>query len=214
MPKRKRTNATGQINLHGTTAHSDDEEDGLEDNGGGGSDVVSNFQNHIYFYGKVCVESAAELRKTLHQVNRKLTMNPYGLSPEQLTIFLHVNSPGGAAHCGLGLMDILQNNPVPITAIVEGLVGSAATFLVISCAYRQMTAHSLMLVHQCSGGIIGTYEDIKTNYINMKQVMKIFFASYTKYTKLTAEEIKYKLSNDREWTATKALKYGFIDEII
>ena len=44
-------------------------------------------------------------------------------------IYVHICSYGGDVFAGLALMDLIKNNEIPITTIVEGPVASAATLM-------------------------------------------------------------------------------------
>lgn len=60
---------------------------------------------------------------------------------------VHINSPGGVVTDGLAIYNILRKHPGHVTAIIDGLCASAATFVALAADEIVMAEHSMMMVH-------------------------------------------------------------------
>ena len=57
------------------------------------------------------------------------------------------------------VVDVIERSPTPIYTYIDGYAASAATLISIAGHKRFMGKHSLMLLHELSGGNEGTYKD-------------------------------------------------------
>ena len=140
-------------------------------------------------------------------------------------IFVHLNSPGGRADCGLAIYDFIKTSSIPINCIVEGSCDSAATLLFLASHHREMTPNSTFMMHQCSWGCYGQNRLMQDMALNAEKLMmklrKIYFeeTSFGKVTskgqKLSDEErmlmIQQQLEHDIEWSYSECKKYDIID---
>lgn len=62
-------------------------------------------------------------------------------------IDLHVNSPGGDVFDGIAVYNAIANHPADVTAYVDGLAASAASFVVMAANRVVMQPHSRMMIH-------------------------------------------------------------------
>jgi ATP-dependent protease ClpP protease subunit len=51
------------------------------------------------------------------------------IGPDVTDIHLHINSPGGEVFEGITILNALRNHPARVTAVVDGLAASAASFI-------------------------------------------------------------------------------------
>ena len=144
-------------------------------------DMVSYEDNHIYFYDDVNSKSILSLIKYIKIINfnlHKMQMDTefkYNLNNViKFEIYLHINSYGGYITDVLAGIDAIQNSKYPITTIIEGAAASCGSLLSIVGNKRLMTKNSSMLIHQLSGGCIGTYEQMKDNLLNSKYFGRYF----------------------------------------
>ena len=79
---------------------------------------------------------------------------------------------------------------------------------------RFMTEHAFMLIHQLSGGVWGTYEDIVDNKKNCARLMKMIKNIYLEHTKIPKSKLNSILKHDIWFDAKQCLEYGLVDEII
>lgn len=77
-------------------------------------------------------------------------------------IILRVHSPGGGVFDGLAIMNALRSHPATVTAVVEGLAASAASFITVGAADTViMRPSSRMMIHDALGLCIGNAADME-----------------------------------------------------
>ncbi len=77
-------------------------------------------------------------------------------------IELHVNSPGGSVFDGVAIYNSLVQHPAQVTAYVDGLAASAASFIVQAADEIVMNPGSMMMVHDAIGMTWGNAFDHRT----------------------------------------------------
>lgn len=75
-------------------------------------------------------------------------------------ITLHINSPGGEVFDGLAILNSLRAHPAKVTAIVEGIAASAASFIAVGVDETVMARNSQLMIHDAFGVSIGTAADM------------------------------------------------------
>jgi ATP-dependent protease ClpP protease subunit len=84
-----------------------------------------------------------------------------GLGDDVTDLHLHINSPGGEVFEGIAILNALRNHPVKVTAIVDGLAASAASFIAMAANEVVMGRNSEMMIHDAWGICIGNAEDMR-----------------------------------------------------
>jgi len=182
-----------------------------ENNDNSSGSKIEATNNHIYFYSDINNTAILDLIKNVSSIEAKL-IGEYG--DESPPIKLHIHSYGGSVLAGWAGMDSLLKCRVPIYTYVEGACASAATFLSVIGKKRYIGEHGYILIHQISGGALGTYSkivDVKENYdMFMKSLKEI----YCEYTKVPQNELDGLLNHDLWWNAKTCLKYNLVDYIL
>lgn len=76
------------------------------------------------------------------------------------SIALHVNSEGGEVFDGLAIYESLVRHPADVTAHVEGIAASAASFIVMAANRIVMAPRARMMIHDASGIVMGNSRDM------------------------------------------------------
>lgn len=76
-------------------------------------------------------------------------------------INLRVNSGGGMVWDGLAILNTLRAYDAPVTAIVDGVAASAASFIAVACDEVVMMPNSRMMIHDALGLCIGQAADMR-----------------------------------------------------
>ncbi|GAA3413073.1 ClpP family protease [Streptosporangium vulgare] len=131
-------------------------------------------------------------------------------------IWLYINSPGGSVSAGMAVYDVMQYIPNDVATVAMGIAGSMGQFLLCSGApgKRYILPHARVIMHQPSGGLGGTAADIAIQAEQMlytKQTMRERIAFHTGQP---LERIEEDWDRDRWFTATEAMDYGFVDQVI
>ena len=125
-------------------------------------------------------------------------------------IKLHIYSNGGDAYMGLSTYDFIKNMQIPIYTYIDGMIASAATFIYLAGSNRFMTENSTILMHQLSTGFWGKYEDLKDEYKNTSELMRIIKKIYSENTNMKKKEIDDLLKRELLLTYNDAKKYKII----
>lgn len=113
----------------------------------------------VLLYGEIGLDAtAADFAAHLHEV-------------EADAITLRVNSPGGDVYEGLTIMNALKNHPARVTAYVEGLAASAASFIVVGGADEVvMCPHSELMIHDAMSMAVGNASDMQAAITDLERV--------------------------------------------
>ena len=179
---------------------SDDNEEDGEDS----SKHVKQWGNKVFFYADVTTETVHALYEAVNEANKIATT----CTPAE--VHLHLNSQGGDAYAGFAAYHILKKNPLPITTYVDGLVCSAATFLLMVGKKRIASKHAFVLIHQVSTGFFGKYNDMIDEMQNTHDLMEACRNLYTDHTTMSSERLEELLKSERAVNAKTCLEDGIV----
>jgi ATP-dependent protease ClpP protease subunit len=177
---------------------------------------AGDLENNVYrFRGPVGSESVATCVGHLTRWSR---MNP---GAPMTVIF---NSPGGTVHDGMELFDTvleLRERGHDMTGIGRGYVASMASILIQAFTKRVMGPGCYMLIHQPSGGAIGSLGDIEDTKAWFDMMAERILDIYAERCAGSGAEKPYtrqqlKRGWDRhDWwiSSDTCLKGGLVDEI-
>lgn len=131
-------------------------------------------------------------------------------------IQIYLNTPGGSVYAGLGIYDTMQYIAPDVATICTGIAASMGAVLLCAGAKNKRTAlkHSRILIHQPMGGAQGQASDIE---ITAREILKLKKELYEVIAQHTGQEYdKVYNDSDRDYwmTASEALEYGMIDEVL
>ena len=172
-------------------------------------------KNVIYFYEEISVSSILYLCKCLSSLEKKLLAlkTDYQLT-DTPKIYLHIHSNGGDAFAGLSAMNSIENCKVPVVCVADGIVASAATFLLMGAKERCMRRNSCILIHQIRTEFWGRYDELEDEMKNSKNLMRNIKRIYKQKSALPMEKIETIIKKEIYLTDTKCLKYGLVTELI
>ena len=130
-------------------------------------------------------------------------------------IELHINSYGGSVFAGISIYNILKNSGKKITAYIDGVCASAATFILMAASTIFMPENTQLLVHRASSYGWGNCKDLRAvaddlEHLDHTTLLPTYKARFT-----GSEEQLLELLDKEEWLdANKAKEYGFVDEVI
>ena len=131
-------------------------------------------------------------------------------------IVLLINSPGGSVPGMLAIRDTMRSIPNDVATVNIGMAYSAGQFLRSSGTPGKRFAlpHSKVLLHQGSGGIGGTAQDIEIQAEDLRHTRDTVLTCVADDTGQDVDKVTQDSLRDRWFTAGQALDYGFIDRII
>ncbi|MCC5832358.1 MAG: ATP-dependent Clp protease proteolytic subunit [Chlamydiales bacterium] len=131
-------------------------------------------------------------------------------------IQVFINSPGGYITAGLAIYDTMRFLGCDVNTYCIGQAASMGALLLAAGTKgkRRALPHSRVMIHQPSGGIMGTSEDIKLQaeeILRLKQYLAEILADCTGQT---VEKILEDSERDFFMSPKEAIDYGLIDEIV
>lgn len=128
-------------------------------------------------------------------------------------ITLRVNSPGGDVFDGVAIHNSLKNHKATVTAHVDGIAASAASFIVMAADKIVMPSNSFLLIHGASGLSWGNADDMRAVADDLDRIDKSLTATYVARAKSTTAKVKALMKEDRLMDAAEAKQWGFADEV-
>lgn len=128
-------------------------------------------------------------------------------------ITLRVSSPGGDVFDGIAIHNALKTHKAKVTAHVDGIAASAASYIVMAANKIVMPANAFMLIHGASGMAFGNADDMRAMADDLDRVDKSISATYVARSKSTAAKIKAIMKEDRLMDAAEAKELGLADEV-
>ncbi|RUR13349.1 ATP-dependent Clp endopeptidase proteolytic subunit ClpP [Legionella sp. km772] len=136
-------------------------------------------------------------------------------NPEK-DISLYINSPGGVVTAGLAIYDTMQFIKPNVSTLCIGQAASAAALLLCAGAdgKRFCLPNARVMIHQPLGGYRGQATDIEIHARETLAVRERLNSIMAKHTKKTPDQIMRDTERDNFMSATQAMDYGLIDNVI
>lgn len=143
----------------------------------------------------------------------------YLISKDSPDIEVRITSNGGRVDRGLDIYDAICLYPGKKTGIVLGLAASMGAIILQACDVRKITPHARILIHYVSRGdmslsVLTDKDKLDEVIQKMKQSQKYLEEILVEKTGKDLEVIQAECLKDTEMTASEALKFGIVDEII
>jgi len=132
-------------------------------------------------------------------------------------VVLKVNSLGGSVFDGFGIANALMAHEAEVTAIIEGVAYSAASFLVLTADIVRAYKTSTYGVHRSWTATVGNQKDHQSTIDDLEVIDNLVIDMYVDKTGLDRGDVVALVDGNTDGTmlsATKALELGFVDEII
>lgn len=134
-------------------------------------------------------------------------------------IEVRINSDGGRVDIGLCIYDQLMYYKGKKTGVVIGIAASMGAIILQACKIRKGTPHARLLIHyiarnNISLAVLKNPKKLKKILSAMERSQSYLEKILLNRTKRTVGEIRDKSLGDEEMSATEALNFGLIDDII
>jgi len=133
---------------------------------------------------------------------------------ELVKLEIDINSPGGDPVEAFAIHDEIKNMKARVTVNIIGVAASAATIIAAAADRVTITENSRYLVHESSMSLQGKKDDIKDGAQMLHDIDNQMIGVYVKRTGKSALELESLMKKDTFLSATEALEWGFVDEII
>lgn len=123
-------------------------------------------------------------------------------------------SPGGDLDINYALIDTIKMSKTPIIGINIGQCASAAAYIFLSCHKRYMLPHAYFILHQGSGTLSGTFEQIcaqMEDYQKQVEELADFVLEHTDYSE---EAVAEKIVGEWYIRKDEALENGVVHGVV
>jgi ATP-dependent Clp protease protease subunit len=142
-----------------------------------------------------------------------LNYRPEEDAEKPITVLL--NSNGGDVYEALGIIDYFDSLSVPVNIIARGRAMSAAAMILCSASgVRAASKNTTIMLHEASAEIYGKTADLKANADHIDELEDSFYKMLATKSNQTEEFWIKACRKDFYMTASKALEYGLIDQIV
>lgn len=130
-------------------------------------------------------------------------------------ISIYVNSPGGYITAGLAIYDTMQFMSYEINTYCLGMAASMGALLLMAGTKgkRYALPNSRIMIHQPSGGVMGTSSDIELQAREILELKRICGGIMSEKTGQPLAKIFEESERDFYMNPEEALKYGIIDKV-
>ena len=129
-------------------------------------------------------------------------------------ITLRINSPGGDVFDGVAIHNALKNHGARITAHVDGIAASIASYIAMAAHKIVMPSNAFMLIHNAAGFVFGSADDMRSMAADLDRIDKSITATYATRSGSKPSIIKSLMAEDRLLDAIEAKDLGLADEVV
>ena len=131
-------------------------------------------------------------------------------------IHLYINSPGGIVTSGLAIYDTMQFIKSPVATTVIGQAASMAAVLLAAGekGHRHALPYSRVMIHQPWGQLSGQAADVQIQAEEILRLRSWLNDIMAKHTGQALEKIERDTDRDYFMTATEAMAYGIVDQVV
>ncbi len=163
----------------------------------------------IFLWGEVSDKSARD-------ATEKLLFLEADAPGEEIRFY--INTPGGSITAGMAVYDTMKLISSPVTVIVTGMAASMGSILLSGAdkGRRLIYPHGRVLIHQplISGRFMAPAVDINIQAQEMERIRDELNRILSDASGKDLSVIENDTDRDFYLTATEAIEYGLVDEIV
>ena len=144
-------------------------------------------------------------------VDAKSFINEIKQIPNDTSVLLRINSPGGSVIDGLAIYDAINRMPQKVTARIEGIAASMASVIALAADEVIMSENSLYMIHNVWGGEVGDSDDLRKAADLMDKMGERLINIYVSKTGQTEEQIRSWMDEETWFNSSEAKEAGFIN---
>ena len=127
---------------------------------------------------------------------------------------LHINSPGGDVFDARAIATAIKSHPAKVTAVIEGVCASAATYIALAADEVHMADGALFMIHNAWTMALGNADDMDSTAALLRKVDNSILDDYVAKTGKEREEIAAAMKVETWYDATEAKDFGFVDAVL
>lgn len=128
-------------------------------------------------------------------------------------INLHINSPGGSVFEAMAIYSALKEHPATITANIDGIAASAATFVSLAADKIIIAQNAMFMIHNPYLATVGSAEELRKDADILDKMRANMVDIYMTRFNGTEEELIAALDAETWYSGEEALEAGFADVV-
>ncbi len=128
-------------------------------------------------------------------------------------LVIRINSPGGHVHEAVAVYEAIRRRAGHVTAVVDGMAASAASFVLQAADYRVISPHAQMMIHEAAGGAAGNAAEHRRYAANMERVSAVIANIYADRAGGHPRTWRALMLAETWYTPTEAVDAGLADAI-
>jgi ATP-dependent Clp protease protease subunit len=129
-------------------------------------------------------------------------------------IDLRINSDGGDVFDGQAIYTLLAQHKAEVTAYIDGLAASAASFIAMAADKIVMSEGAWMMIHNAWGVAVGGANDLRDAGNLLDRINVTMVEKYAARTGNDQKEIKKWMDAETWMEAKEAKEKGFAEEVV
>lgn len=126
---------------------------------------------------------------------------------------VRVHSPGGDVFDGMAIHAALMRWPGQKTIEIDGLAASIASVIAMAGDAIRMAPHSMMMIHEPWGGVVGRAEEMRSRAELLDQIAGQITDAYVRKTGLAPDKVRALMAAETWLGASEAVALGFADAV-
>lgn len=171
----------------------------------------------LFLNGTVDQDNTKELIEAIYKFNDEDDRKGKNLVKfDRQPIKLIVNTYGGYAYDGFGLVGVIEQSKTPVHTYVHGKAMSAGLAIALAGHKRYAGKYATFMYHQVLTGAWGKIEQIKEDLGEAERLCAIYDGIVLGKSNIRKDDLERVKERRADWFigADEALKLGIIDEII
>ena len=168
-------------------------------------------EHRIFWLDEEVTPYLLELIKYIVRWNAEDAATPV---EQRQPIRIYFFSPGGDLDINYALIDTIKMSKTPVIGINIGQCASAAAYIFLSCHKRYMLPHAYFILHQGSGTLSGTFEQICAQMEDYQQQVEELSAFVLEHTTYTEEAVAEKIVGEWYIRKDEALENGVVHGVV
>lgn len=128
-------------------------------------------------------------------------------------VSLRINSPGGDVFEGRAMATAIANHKGKVTAYIDGLAASAATYVALAASEVVMAQGSFFMIHNAWTLAMGNADDLDETSALLRKVDDSIVADYRRKTGADEAQLRDWMKAETWFTADEARQHGFVDRL-
>jgi ATP-dependent Clp endopeptidase proteolytic subunit ClpP len=129
-------------------------------------------------------------------------------------IRLLINSPGGECWEGLAVLNALRAHPAKVTAVIEGIAASSASFIAAGVDELHVMENAEIFVHCAWGGCIGNAGDMSKMAADLTHEDRNLASIYAGKAGGDVDEWLARMAGETFYSAEEAVEVGLADLVV